>query len=702
MLENLHASNAVTAAIRLHQNGDFYAAEAAYRHIMAADPQQADAPHFLALILHAKGDRENKALAMQLMMQSLALSPGNLIFINNLTSLYIADDQWENAIHVCKQVIAVDPSFVNCLQNLATAYRGIHNFAEAETVLQQALHIAPQRDDIHTNIGLNYLDQKRYKEAMAAFQAALTINANAAGALAGLGSALLQTNANLSAVSVLERAILANPAMPENYVTLANAHMKLMEYLPASEVLLRGISVNRNHYPTWATLLSVSSALGAHREVDRAFAAMVNIGPVAAADYSNYLLAKQYDPALSADQLFALHRDYAYRFEALATAYCPSAQTNNNPSKRLKIAYVSGDFRTHVVSNFMLPILEHHNRRQFEIICYYNHYASDLVTAQIRQLSDAWHDVSQLSVEQIVAQIRGHGIDILVDLSGHTGYNLLPVFALKPAPIQVTWIGYAGTTGLRAMDYRLTDAILDPVGVTDKFHTEKLLRLRCAPATFKPEANSPAVSPLPVLESGCFTFGSLNLAKKLNPQVIACWAKILAALPASRLIICDAGDAKLAERLLMQFAENGITPARLQMQPQLPINEFLASLRNIDLALDPFPYSGGTTSLHALWMGVPMITQTGWTTVSNVGAAILRPLGLDEFVADSETHYIELATMWAKNPQKLSAIRSGLRERMTGSESASASRVTLEVERCYREIWQKWCEKHPSTVLSDT
>jgi protein O-GlcNAc transferase len=298
------------------------------------------------------------------------------------------------------------------------------------------------------------------------------------------------------------------------------------------------------------------------------------------------------------------------------------------------------------------------------VYCYYNNAALDDLTGQISAHADHWAPCFGMSDEELTQQIRADGIDILVGHFGHTAGNRLPTLARRLSPVQMTWVGYPATTGLSSMDYRITSADMDPPGVTERFHTETLIRLP-ASAAFTPSGESPPVNELPALKSTSFTFACLNNLAKINPGVVAVWGRILAKCPNAKLILGNVVDEGARRHLIGLFSENDVSTAQLIFSPRISLKDFLALHSQIDLALDPFPFNGGTTSLHALWMGVPVVTLCGESPASRCGAAVLRFAGLPEFIAGTEQEYVEIALAHAANLPKLNQIRRGLRDRMT-------------------------------------
>jgi predicted O-linked N-acetylglucosamine transferase (SPINDLY family) len=402
------------------------------------------------------------------------------------------------------------------------------------------------------------------------------------------------------------------------------------------------------------------------------------------------LLALQYSTAFSAEDIYIAHQQFGQRVQSKQGNASVIHLNDRAVGRRLKVGYVSGDFRNHAVAFFIEPILANHDRSQFEVYCYYNLSTEDDQTKKLAILADHWLICSAMSDEQLASRIREDGIDILIDLSGHTSHNRLPMFARKPAPVQITWIGYAGTTGLAAMDYRITDAYMDPPGLTERYHSETLIRLPQTSTLYQPTSGCPKVNALPALKSEQFVFASLNNLTKVNQGVVNLWSKILTAVPRAKLMLANMSEEAIEKRVVAMFEQCGIGPERLILKPRMPLLDYLALHHQIDVALDPFPYTGGTTSVHSLWMGVPVITLAGQRTVSRVGASILSQLGVTDLIVHSEDEYLQLAIKMTQNLPALSQLRQSLRARM---ENPTGERVdvTHALEAAYRDVWNTWC-----------
>jgi protein O-GlcNAc transferase len=407
---------------------------------------------------------------------------------------------------------------------------------------------------------------------------------------------------------------------------------------------------------------------------------------------SNRLFVLNYSKLLGPVELFEEHRRWGELHESGAGAPLRSESIPRNPQKRLRIGYVSPDFRDHPVAAFFEPVLEAHDRNAFEIFCFDTSPAvEDSVTVRLRRSADVWQSAAELDDQALADTIRKSAIDILVDLSGHTKWNRLLTFALKPAPIQATWLGYLNTTGLTAMDYRITDSYLDPAGETEHLHTETLFRLPHH-SCFRPSPQSPPVSPLPASTTGHITFGSMNQWPKVSDEVKDAWASLLTRVDRSRLLIVARGgqNPMYCDRIIGDFVVRGIEASRIRVSHDLDFLPFLELFSEIDISLDPFPYGGGTTTMQSLWMGVPVVTLRGATAFARNSVGLLSEVGLTQLVARTTSEYVTAAAEFAGNLTQLAQIRAGLRDRVAASCLTDARQFCENLESAYRSMWRKY------------
>jgi protein O-GlcNAc transferase len=425
-----------------------------------------------------------------------------------------------------------------------------------------------------------------------------------------------------------------------------------------------------------------------------AFRKAVELDPKSADAHGRLLYAMLHDPASTPPAIYDQHVSWAQRHASdLPKNIAPHANLPD-PTRRLRIGYVSIDFRHHSVAYFVEPILASHDHQQFEIFCYSDVANPDHATARFLGYADCWRDVVGMSDGEIADLVRNDGIDILVDLVAHTTQRLLKVFARKPAPVQFTYLGYPATTGLPTIDYRITDALADPPGQTEKWHTEKLVRLPDSAWCYRPLLDAPPVAQAPCLSRGDVTFGSFNMLPKITPQMIQLWSQILRETPGSHLVVKTRSfdDEPTRRRVAGEFANAGIDPNRLELRQRTPAQlSHLADYGNIDIELDTHPYNGTTIICESLWMGVPVVTLAGPSHLSRVGMSLLTTVGLPELVAHSPEQYVAIATALAADPLRLAALRASIRQRVADSSLRKEIPFTRNLERVYRTTWQAWC-----------
>jgi protein O-GlcNAc transferase len=410
---------------------------------------------------------------------------------------------------------------------------------------------------------------------------------------------------------------------------------------------------------------------------------------------SNLLLALHYTPAEDDVRLFEEHKRWGELYGSVPFDAVVGFANPPDPERRLRVGYVSPDLCEHSVSYFFEPILLNHNRDSIEVTCYSASSQSDATTARLRSLADRWRDIAGLDDRRVVDMVRRDEIDVLVDLAGHTGENRLPVFAHRPAPVQVTYLGYPDTTGLPAIGYRLCDGVTDPEEAPT-YCTEELVRLPGCFLCYRPPVAAPRVADPPVARHGYVTFGSFNNLAKISDDVVATWAALLLSVPDARLVLKSAflADAKTGERYLDLFAERGIHCDRIELFGRAPtIREHLAMYEHVDVALDTFPYNGTTTTCESLWMGVPVITLAGQRHAGRVGKSLLTAVGLETFAVDTWQEYIRTAVRLATAHAELATLRRTLRERVETSVLCDGSRFAGLVEGAYRAMWCRWCRE---------
>lgn len=534
----------------------------------------------------------------------------------------------------------------------------------AAACFRKALALDPGYAEAHNNLGHLLHGDSRLDEAIACYREALRLNPRYAEAHNNLGNALMEAGQPEEAAGHLRQALEIRPRWAEARNNLGNAYLKLA---------------------------LLEEAVASYREA-------LALDPGCLAAHSALLHCLDCDPAATPEAVFGEHRRWAQR-HALPLAACILPHPNEpEPERPLRIGYLSPDFRSHSVASFFEPVLAAHDRSRLEVYCYSKTARPDGVTRRLASLADRWRDICRLADQSAADLIRQDRIDILVDLAGHTAGHGLGVMARKPAPVQATWLGYPNTTGLEAIDYRITDAAADPPGATEHLHSEELVRLPRCFLCYQPPEDAPEVGEAPARGNGFVTFGSFNSLLKVTSQVLTAWAAILRRAPGSRLLLKShpLAHARARERVLGTLAAGGAGPERVDLVGAAPGRaEHLALYGRLDLALDTFPYHGTTTTCEALWMGVPVVVVEGRTHAARVGVSLLSTLGLSDWVADSCEGYVELAARHASNLDALKGLRRSLRERMQKSALMDARGFTAQLEAAYRQMWRRWCAGAP-------
>lgn len=693
-----------------------------FKRALAIDADNPEILNSFGSALLALG-RENEALPY--FDEALAKAPD---FLGALTNAGIAQQalgRLEEATETFTKAVAVNPGDADAHSNLGLILHLRGKLPEAQAALVEAVRLDPANASAHNNLGLAYLAQGEPGKARDCFTTVLDIEPHHPDAHANLGRALEQLGRAEDAIRHCRMALSLAGELPHLQMNLASALGRAGQMEESLSVLRTVVSRHPESLPARTalgfTLMKLGNLQGASAEFQKAlelrpddaytlnslglcrlttgdaagaiasFRQAASLDPGYVRARSNLLLALNYLPAIDRSELYEAHKAFAETFERPLRPCWPAHRNVREPERRLKLAYVSGDFYQHAVSFFSEPVLSLHDKSRFEVFCLHAGSQDDAFTARFRRHADHWLSIAHLSNDAACALVRELEIDILVDLSGHTAGNRLGAFMRKPAPVRVHWLGYLTTTGLQSIDYRITDARADPPGESDRYYSERLVRLPSVWAFAGPGEPGPEVSPLPCLVSTQFTFACFNAVAKITDEVIECWSSVLHRVSDSVLALGNAGDAQVAAGITERFAYRGIPESRLRFAPRLPLSEFLKLHHDVDLALDPFPYNGGVTTCHALWMGVPPVTLKGDRYMARIGADMLEQLGLDHFVASSRDEYVDLAVGWAHRRAELAEIRRTLRQRLRDSALGDVAGFTRELESAYRQMWRAWC-----------
>jgi len=511
------------------------------------------------------------------------------------------------------------------------------------------------------------------------------------GELLERSASALREERYADAESALLEILTTDPGEIDALSMLGHVYMRRLQFDTAldyfDEALRRGGEMAVLH----ANRAGALRALGRYDAALAAARRAAALEPDAFVRAADVLFVLNQDPAVTPEQLFAEHRQVAARFLDVVPRLGIPPSRLADPERRLRIGYLSGDFRDHAVAFFIEPLLANRDRGQFEVLCYQTIGKSDERTGRWRTLADAWYDVTDAADDALAGAILDHRVDILVDLAGLTRGSRALALARKPAPVQVSYLGYLGTTGSRAIDYRITDARADPPGAADRFHSEQLIRLPQSLWCFAPWPEMPPPAARPHATDAPLVFGSFNRLTKIHPRVLRLWARLLERVANSELWILDVPSEEMRGPLLSAFRELGVAESRVKTQSRQLRADYWQTIRRADIALDPFPYNGGATTCECLWLGVPVVTKAGAMGFARSGASILGAIGLPELVAESEDQYLEIAVRLATDRPRLRALQRGLREHMRAAPLMDAPAFMRDLEAAYRDTWRRAC-----------
>jgi predicted O-linked N-acetylglucosamine transferase (SPINDLY family) len=678
----------INRGIALKELGRLKEAEKSYRKALTLKPDLALVHFNLGNVLLEMGCPDPAAACYQ---RALELAPGYTEARLNLGAVFRDLGRFEESAACYQQALADIPKNAEVLVNYGAVLRDQGKAAEAETCYRQALELAPDAALTHFNLGNALRDQGRLTEAVVNFQRALELSPDSPAMYNNLGNTLRDLGKRDEALEVFRTALQRDPENVEAMVNLGNGLKeagRLEEAISTYErALLQRPELPEAHYNLGTAFQDQCRMT----EAVACFRRTLELKPDHTVAHSNLLMNLQYDIDLSPEELLRESCDWERR-QLAGIAPLPPPETPRNPERKLRIGYVSGDLRRHPVGYFLDGVLACHDRKHFEIFCYANQSFGDDLSDRLRQNSDHWQEIFGWSDTAVTELIRKDAIDILIDLSGHTARNRLQVFGRKPAPVQATWAGYVGTTGLSAMDYLISDVRETPEG-TDHWYREAVLRLPDCYVCYAPPEYAPPVGPLPARKNGFITFGCFNNLAKINRLVMDLWIRLLQGIPDARLVLATKalGDSTVSARYRQIFADGGVAE-RVDLSGMVPHQKLLARYGEIDLALDPFPYSGGLTTLEGLWMGVPALTLGGDRFASRHTLSHLTAAGLPEFIVADQSAYLAKAVSLAHDLSHLESIRLGLRERMMSSPLCDAVRFTRNLEEAYRTMWRRWCE----------
>jgi len=611
--------------------------------------------------------------------------------INRAVQLQSAGE-FAQARKIYLDVLQTSPNHPVALHLLGALSHQTGDHEKAVELISRTLAIAPDYADAHSNLGAALKALGKISAAVESYKKAISYKPNYPAAHYNLAISLATLGQTSEAIESYQRAIDIDPNYYQALRNLAELHNKSGNIDQAIANFQKALAVNPSYASALNSLGVVYQALGLREQAQAFYERALIVDPDDEQAQSNRLLLENYEPENTAETLFIKHQEWGGICDHLL-AVTPTHHNDQDPEKPLRIGFVSADLGRHPVGYFVVGLLEHLPKELFQTTCYSDRKADDL-TFRIKAASDRWRDTINLSHQDLSHLIRGDEIDILIDLAGHSGKNRLRTFALKPAPILVSWAGYVCTTGLAAMDYFISDRHSTPTE-EDVFYTEDVLRMPDGWLSYTPPDYAPDVGPLPCRQRGTVTFGSFSNPSKLNNELIAVWSDILHGVKTARLLIKyrHIEYPETRERITAAFQANGINAARIVLEAQSPHQRLLARYNSVDIALDPFPYSGGLTTYEALWMGVPVITLPGATFASRHSLSHLATLGTTELIARDKADYVRRAIELARSPDLLADYRENLRDKMRRSPICDNQQFANNFGTLMRTIWRSWCAR---------
>ncbi len=645
----------IAQALQYQNIGNLKAAKAVFSDVLKQDPVNTEASYRLACLYDHLG---NEGMAVKLLVRAVNANASAHACHYELANILFRQKNYEDSIRHLREVIRLKPENALAHNSLGFALMHTGQQSQARASFENAIRCKPGYADPHHNLGLERI---------------------AAGDLE-------------SALDALLEATRIQPESANFYCSLGGLYCQMHRIGDAEQAAKTAVRLQPNGAKFHSNLGMIQLIVGQRDGAIQHYEEALRLNPADSASSSGLILATMYstdDPAV----LHARTEKWEQFHGVPLRNFMKRHSNSRDAARRLRIGYVSGDFWNHAAVRWIEPLLAGSKQPDFAVICYNNSVKNDAVTNRLKLYADEWIDCVALTDDPLAERIRKYSIDILVDLSSHTDANRLLVFARQPAPVQVSWFGMPVSTGLKSIQYRLTDAIIDPPVESDVYYSEKLVRLPRFYAAFSPDPAAPAVGEGPCVRNGFVTFVSLNTLAKITPAMLQIWAQLLAALPNARLLLQAQGlDVKeFADPVRQVFTQQGIAPERLSLRGWQSIGDYLQVGHEADIALDPFPFNGGVTTCHALWMGLPLVTLSGRSAASRVGSSILTGLGLTDLVAQDAAAYKSIAMNLAADSARLASLRASMRGRMETSGLLDGAGLAREVQDAYRAMWQTWC-----------
>ncbi len=703
--------------------GDFAQAVSSLRRALELDPFSSPDKHFeLARALAAIGDNTVAMEHVEIALRSkptadaMALQGG----------LLLASDRVQQAVDRLHQAVTLEPDRADIQSTYALALQKRGDFDLAESAYRRALQLNPDFAEVRNNLGYLLVLRRKLPEAVTELQAAIKLRPNYPQAHHHLALAFTGQGQVDAALASYQTALQQEPGMADTWEALGRVLLDIRKYSAAVNAFNRAIALR----PTAQLYILLGVAHGGLEELDQSIAATrkavelepaaadthdalgielkwtgqlgsaitefktaLNLNPHHRSAHSNLVYTMLMSDTTGPAEILQAHREWG---DVQTGGIVPLRRPRNSrvDGRKLRVGYISPNFRRQAVSAFVIPILQHHDRNKFDIYCYSDLDIPDDFTRRIQGYATHWRETSSLSDEQLARQIRADRIDILVELTGHIGKGRLCALVYRPAPVQVSYIGYQGTTGVAAVDYVLTDDWADPPG-NEKHYVEKPFRLPGSFFVYEPPGDAPLVGPLPMKNAGHVTFGCLNAVNKATPRAVRLWSAVMSKVPGSKMTLLTTRCEQTNRRLLAGFAAEGIAADRVNLVYRSGPAEYYRRYNSIDIALDPVPFNGHTTTCDAAWMGCPTVTLSGEIYAHRYGGSVLRNLGLAELAVESESAYVSTAVDLANDPDRLLRLRSSLRFVMQKSLITDGPRFTRNLESAYREMFGAWIAALP-------
>jgi predicted O-linked N-acetylglucosamine transferase (SPINDLY family) len=728
-LAKFSLSQALTLADAHLAAGRLTAAETVGRLVAQAAPDDPRPEVLLASVCQTRGDR---AGAVEHLQRACALQPDNLALWIRLVAVGESLGRWEVVKTAAQRALELHPNAPDLENSLANALFLEGQLDQAETLYRHALAAAPQMARVWSNLGalLQRKDQPaeaeracrralaldplqpqafnnlattlralgRLDEAEAACRQALTLHPGFAEATFNLGCVLQSRDRTAEAEAAYRQTLALSPGYEKAAYNLATTLDRPGHLADAEKAYRQILAQNPQHASAAMNLGNLLHNASRFDEADEQYRQAMGVSSHKASGHANLLLNAQYRPGVTAAGLFAAHCQWGQQHADPLTATAMPAANSPEPDRPLRLGLVSADLGRHPVGYFLASTLETLNRELFPVYCYSDRTTEDDLSQRIQATAHTWRRTAKLSHDALAEQIQADGIDMLFDLAGHMAGNRLLLFARRPAPVQITWIGYPGTTGLSAIDYLLADRHHVPPGA-EQFCQEQVLRMPEGYVCYAPPDDAPPIGPQPAVAAGYVTFACFNKPAKINVELAALWAQILDRLPTARLLLKYPGldDPTMQARYRQMFRDVGVAAERLELSGESSHKELLDCYNRVDVALDTRPYSGGLTTCEALWMGVPVITWPGATFAGRHALSHLSSAGLEGTIATSGEDYVARAVAWASDLERLAELRATLRARMLAAPLCNAPRFAAEFQRLLRRIWRAWCQRPSAT-----